>query len=209
MRTLNDYFDKIYCINLDKREDRWNNVKNQFETHNINVQRFSAIDGKTLDFNQHISPGAFGCLMSHLKILKDASEKNYNRILITEDDVEFCDDLNSTFFEYEKQLPNWDILYLGANHALCNTYENNPPIRVTENVYKVEHAYALHAYAVGKSSYQILIDNISKMNEPVDVIISRILKNLNAYLFRPHLAWQSSGYSDIMEELVDYSFLKK
>ena len=38
---------------------------------------------------------------------------------------------------------------------------------------------------------------------------SKIQKNLEVYVFRPHLAWQSEGYSDILETNVDYSFLKK
>jgi GR25 family glycosyltransferase involved in LPS biosynthesis len=208
MKTLNDYFDQIYCINLDKRKDRWKIAKEQFDFHNIEVSRFSAVDGKTLNSNPYISRGAFGCLLSHLNVLKDARENRYKTILITEDDVEFSDNLNVKFFKYEIQLPKWDILYLGANHALCNPYEQNPPIQVNENVYKVNHAYALHAYAVKQSCYDFLIDNISEMNNSVDVIISKIQKHLEVYLFRPHLAWQSSGYSDIMEKDVNYSFLK-
>jgi glycosyl transferase family 25 len=208
MKTLNDYFDKIYCINLDRRKDRWDTVKTQFQKHNIEVLRFNAIDGKNLNPNPYLSPGALGCLMSHLSILKDAYENDFDKILITEDDVEFCDDLNLKFFEYEKKLPKWDILYFGANHALCNPYESNPPIKISENIYKVKHAYALHSYSVNKSCYEKLIECISKMDAPIDVIISRIQKELDVYLFRPHLAWQSSGYSDIMETNVDYSFLK-
>jgi glycosyl transferase family 25 len=208
MKTLNDYFDKIYCINLDRRKDRWNTVKTQFEKHNIEVLRFDAIDGKNLNPNPYLSLGALGCLISHLSILKDAYENNFDKILITEDDVEFCDNLNFKFFQYENQLPKWDILYFGANHALCNSYEPNPPIKISENIYKVEHAYALHCYCVNKSCYKTLIETISRMDSPVDVIISKIQKELNVYVFRPHLAWQSSGYSDIMETNVDYSFLK-
>ena len=29
--TIFDYFDAIYCINLDKRPDRWEWVKKEFE----------------------------------------------------------------------------------------------------------------------------------------------------------------------------------
>ena len=42
---INDYFDKIICINLDKRPDRWREVQSQFKKAGISVQRFSAIDG--------------------------------------------------------------------------------------------------------------------------------------------------------------------
>lgn len=209
MNSLNDYFEKIYCINLAKRSERWESAKKQFLNNNIIAVRYGAIDGNQYDSVNGLKPGELGCLLSHLNILKECQKNNIENVLITEDDVEFCDDFNFKFFEYIKELPKWDILYLGANHGLCNPYENNPPIKLTEHVYKVLHAYSTHAYAVNKSCYQYLIDHISKSTNSLDVMYSKIQKNLEVYVFRPHLAWQSEGYSDILETNVDYSFLKK
>jgi glycosyl transferase, family 25 len=209
MNNLNDYFERIYCINLAKRSERWESVKKQFLNNNITAIRYEAIDGNKYDSVNGLKPGELGCLLSHLNILKECQKNNIENVLITEDDVEFCKDFNFKFFEYIKELPKWDILYLGANHALCNPYESNPPIKVTEHVYRVIHAYSTHAYAVNKSCYQYLIDHISNLTNPLDVMYSKIQKNLEVYIFRPHLAWQSEGYSDILETNVDYSFLKK
>ena len=208
MNNLNDYFERIYCINLAKRSERWESVKKQFLNNNITAIRYEAIDGNKYDSVNGLKPGELGCLLSHLNILKECQKNNIENVLITEDDVEFCKDFNFKFFEYIKELPKWDILYLGANHALCNPYESNPPIKVTEHVYRVIHAYSTHAYAVNKSCYQYLIDHISNLTNPLDVMYSKIQKNLEVYIFRPHLAWQSEGYSDILEKTVDYSFLK-
>lgn len=209
MNTLNDYFERIYCINLAKRSERWESAKKQFLNNNITAIRYEAIDGNQYDSVNGLKPGELGCLLSHLNILKECQKNNIENVLITEDDVQFCEDFNFKFFEYIKELPKWDILYLGANHALCNPYENNPPIKITEHVYRVIHAYSTHAYAVNKSCYQYLIDHISKSTNSLDVMYSQIQKNLEVYIFRPHLAWQSEGYSDILETNVDYSFLKK
>jgi glycosyl transferase family 25 len=208
MKTLNDYFEKIYCINLAKRSERWESAKKQFLNNNITAIRYEAIDGNQYDLVNNLKPGELGCLLSHLNILKECQKNNIENVLITEDDVEFCEDLNEKFFHYQKELPEWDILYLGANHALCNPYESNPPIKVSKHVYRILHAYSTHAYAVNKSCYQYLIDHISSMTNSLDVMYSKIQKELKVYLFRPHLAWQSEGYSDIMEKTVDYSFLK-
>ena len=41
--SLNNYFDNIYCINLDEATERWNHCLTQFEKHNFNAERFSAI----------------------------------------------------------------------------------------------------------------------------------------------------------------------
>ena len=208
MNNLNDYFERIYCINLAKRSERWESVKKQFLNNNITAIRYEAIDGNKYDSVNGLKPGELGCLLSHLNILKECQKNNIENVLITEDDVQFCEDFNFKFFEYIKELPKWDMLYLGANHALCNPYESNPPIKVTEHVYRVIHAYSTHAYAVNKSCYQYLIDHISNLTNPLDVMYSKIQKNLEVYIFRPHLAWQSEGYSDILEKTVDYSFLK-
>lgn len=208
-KTLNDYFKKIYCVNLKRRPERWESAKKEFLNNNLSVERYEAIDGKYTAPINGLKPGEVGCLLSHLNILKKCQEENIDKVLITEDDVQFCDNLNSKFFEYENELPEWDILYFGANHALCNPYEHSPPIKVTNHVYRILHAYSTHAYAVNKSCYQYLIDHISDMTNPLDVMYSRIQRELRVYLFRPHLAWQSNGYSDIMETNVDYSFLKK
>ena len=42
---LNNYFDKIICINLDRRPDRWREAQEQFKKAGITVERFSAVDG--------------------------------------------------------------------------------------------------------------------------------------------------------------------
>ena len=48
MKTLNLYFDKIYCINLDRRDDRWEECIVEFNKHNLIVERYKAFDGKDL-----------------------------------------------------------------------------------------------------------------------------------------------------------------
>ena len=45
MKTLNDFFEKIYCINLNRRMDRYKECVEEFKKINANVERFSAIDG--------------------------------------------------------------------------------------------------------------------------------------------------------------------
>eukprot|EP01137_Pigoraptor_chileana_P031745 Opistho-2@20061 len=43
--TLNTVFDRIYVMNLDRRQDRWQHVLQQTRALDIDVQRFPAIDG--------------------------------------------------------------------------------------------------------------------------------------------------------------------
>jgi hypothetical protein len=58
---VNDYFDKVIVINLDRRTDRMDKLVPQLEKLDIQYKRFSAVDGKKLD----IDPIVAG-LRSHL-----------------------------------------------------------------------------------------------------------------------------------------------
>jgi GR25 family glycosyltransferase involved in LPS biosynthesis len=209
MKTLNDCFEKIYCVNLERRPERWDICKEVFSQYNINVERYEAVDGTKHDRVGKMSHGEVGCLLSHLNILKKCKEDNVSNVLILEDDVEFCSNFDKLFSEYIKEVPEWDILYLGATHALCYPYMNRPPIKVTDHVYKVYNAHATHAYAINSSCYDLLIDFVSKMEGPLDVIYTKLQSYLRTYIFRPHLAWQRSDFSDIAGKHVNYDFLKR
>jgi len=210
MKTLNEYFDWIVCINLDKRLDRWKKVSKIFNDLNLKVERISAVDGTKEPKKYNLKPGELGCLLSHLNVIKIAKKTNKKNILILEDDVEFCQDAVSLFFEYEKELPNWDWLYLGGNHALNNKYMSplNCPIQITDHVYRVREIYSTHSYAIKETIYDDIINIIENANRPLDVAYSNLHPKLETYLLRPSLTWQYNDYSDIMEKTVDYSFLK-
>ena len=75
-----DYFDEIYCINLDRRPQRWEMAQKEFDKLGIldKVKRFSAID----DLG-----GKRGCFESHMKIIHMAKENKLDNVFIFEDDV--------------------------------------------------------------------------------------------------------------------------
>jgi GR25 family glycosyltransferase involved in LPS biosynthesis len=67
-----------------------------------------------------ILPGEIGCLLSHLSILKDAFDSNYNLIWIMEDDIEVMQDPRCMpdLIDELNQLVgknNWDILFTDAD----------------------------------------------------------------------------------------------
>jgi GR25 family glycosyltransferase involved in LPS biosynthesis len=210
MKTLNSYFDKIYCINLDRRTDRWEECLIEFEKHSIDVERFSAIDGKDLKLLSGLNSGQVGAIYSHIGVIQKSKESNLDNVLILEDDVEFHDNVNQMFFDYIENVPSdWDIIFFGGNHSENNIWMTEPLIPVTEHVYKIIRSYANHCYAVKNTVYDKLIEALSRKDKPNDVLVSNIQKELNCYLFRPHLAWQRPSYSDLQEEFTEYLFLKK
>jgi len=129
---LNEFFDHIYCVNLDRRTDRWDFVSNQFDRLGITVERISATDGNVCHFDQiptvdHTKKRWFdltdtamtsneaAILMTHVRILWDAAAKGYKNILIFEDDVVIRDDYEEEFDKAISELPeDWDLFYLGT-----------------------------------------------------------------------------------------------
>lgn len=210
MKNLNDYFEKIYCVNLDKRTDRWDECEKEFEKHGLNIERFSAVDGSTVEIvNSSLNDGQTGCALSHLEILEISKCKGYNNCLILEDDVQFDDELNKILPNIMNQVPDdWDILYFGGNHSANNIWNPQSKLKkVTENIFRVTNCYTTHSYAVKKTVYDKIISSFDG-TVPIDVCLSEVQKNTNSYIIRPHLAWQRPSFSDVQGKFETYDFLK-
>ena len=110
-----DFFDKIFCINLDNRKDRWEKCLGKFALLGIEgkVERFSAL---TLSHLTDIAPktrGRAGCALSHATILRKASELKLNNYLVLEDDFDLCyspdECLRSLQLSQEELPKEWNI----------------------------------------------------------------------------------------------------
>ena len=205
---INEYFDKVYCINLDRRPDRWTAVNRRLKKIGIEAYRFSAIDGESLtrEDNQTVeknkdkkesdaitSTGAMGCLLSHLEVLKNAKANNYKRILIFEDDVHMSND-------FEKKISDssnieWKLLYLGASQFDWDG------IDASTKFYHSKNTYGTFAYAVDVSLYDELIKACSKKEKPVDSVLCEIQKKYygSCYTFFPNIVVADIEDSDIRE----------
>ena len=216
---INDYFDKIYCINLDRRTDRWEDIcLPQFKKLGLEVERFSAVDGLTLDLphGHRYNCELAGC-HSHLNALQKAKDDGVDKLLLLEDDVVFIENVNERFNEVINNVPtNWEYLFFGGNHIEGFS-------GVAPGVVKINRSYAIHACGIKKESYDVMIRHLKiKINmvmkdltiyhQPsvaADYFLGDLHRSLNTYCFLPHLAWQASGHSDINDEYTDYSFLKR
>jgi len=203
-----NYFDKIFCINLDSRLDRWESAKTQFDKHNLDVERISAIKGSdlNLDWPPEIKEGAVGCSLSHLFTMKMAKQMNLSNYLVLEDDIEFDENFNEKFSNiYENEVPfDWDMLYLGGQH-----FHGMNLTQVSEHVFKCEYTLAAHSVAFKYKIYDRFINSLIDITKPCDVHYAESHKEINAYVIIPHLTWQRNSYSDIEKTNVDYTFLKQ
>ena len=73
---LDKYFDKIYCINLDRRKDRWEETENELSKWGLldQVERYPAVDGVSLVNPYSINNGELGLIETHLSIIKDSKK---------------------------------------------------------------------------------------------------------------------------------------
>lgn len=115
-----DKISKIYFINLDRRPDRYEHFLKQCHDNNIQfnkIQRYKALDGNSYEFNnkekgmfkevdyrtQDFSKRIMGNQLSHYYILKEMVDKNYDYIIVFQDDIQLRNDFKK---ELEKVMDN-------------------------------------------------------------------------------------------------------
>jgi len=209
---INDFFQESYCINLDRRKDRWESCSAQFAKNNIEVKRISAIDGREFfkspssGTRRNASAHANAALnLNHTMLIQECKAKKIKSILIFEDDVLFVDNFERQFFELSKKVPeDWDILYLGG-------YHEGGLDKICDRVYKCKWTLCMHAIGIHSRMFDEIIKKYQSFMEtkPADHIIADMHSKCNAYTFYPFLATQASGYSDINFKKVDNSKLIK
>lgn len=68
-----------FVVNLERRPDRLSHIKNEMNYIGWDYEIFNAIDT-----NNHK-----GCSLSHIEILKIAKKREYNSVMVIEDDCIF------------------------------------------------------------------------------------------------------------------------
>lgn len=194
-KTLNETVDKIYCINLDRRQDRWQETTELFKRMSIEATRVSAIDMPE-------DPGR-GLRETIIGIFRDAIQEGHERILIFEDDVEMEPDyFYEGFWSCWNSLPeDWDMFYFSAMHQYW-------PIHINENLFKLKWSTAAHAIIFRKQAFETILAELEQGTVISDVIYARLQHRLNAYCCIEPIAWQRKGFSDIEGKEKWYAYLK-
>lgn len=208
--NINEYFDKIYCLNLEKRKDRWVKVSDQFNRFSINVERFNAIDGQLIsddEFNSVNPDGisgedasssgiienknAMACLLSHINIIKDAKKNGYKKILIFEDDVLLSSDFTSRISKISEF--NWKLIYLGASQF------NWSNIKIKNGYYLSKNTLGTFAYAIDSSIYDMIIEVLDTKRKSVDNLLTEIQREIYGYCYTlyPNIVISDVNNSDI------------
>ena len=112
-------FPPTLVINLADRPEKWKQTQDSFAHFPVKLERLDAV---------RASPGWKGCTASHFKAINLAKERNYDWVLILEDDAQLAPDGYAQFVELLPTLharrDEWDI-FLGGATMVENVQQKN------------------------------------------------------------------------------------
>jgi glycosyl transferase family 25 len=190
---LNDYFDRVVVINLDRRTDRMAQFESQTKDLGIDFVRYSAVDAQAFGIS-----GAKACAASHRQVLADAVADGVERLFIFEDDAGFDADFNAKFDDFIGKLPDdWQMLYLGSwPYSIIDVG--------IEGIRKTQGNILTHAYGAKREIFQDLIDASHDAVNPIDVAYGLLHQHVTTYMAHPSIVIQTPGFSDIRNHEVSY-----
>lgn len=137
---LNNFFDKIYVITLQRAADRHQHIEQELK--GLQYVLFYGKDKNTFDvgtlqqegvyndamarrhhrFGKSMPPGMIGCSWSHRLVYEDVIKNSYKRALVLEDDILIDKRLISLLPQILTELPpDWELVYFGY------AYNEKPP----------------------------------------------------------------------------------
>lgn len=190
---VNEYFDRVVVINLDRRTDRMEKLGAQLDELGIQYERFSAVDAKELEVEGYIAG-----TMSHVAVWKKYKGQ---KVLVLEDDALFCEDFNEKFDEVIKTLPqDWDIFYLGVllppRTGRVDSI-NNP------HWFKQVMSTGAQAYCLRPEKMDYFIRKIDGYEWYIDIGLRLENVDSHCYVTQPNLVTQFPSYSDLREQEVN------
>jgi len=197
----NKIFSKILYINLDRRQDRKQNVLEQLDKAKIKspeyeVERIPGVDSKTLDFNNlsrqlftekaidsavnkkgmyvTMTTGAIGCALAHRNAYLSVLNSDTDKTLILEDDITIDEDFLNKLNSYKNEIPDFDILWLGY-HGKSNRKQINDICDIPG-----DKLYGLFGYIINKKAAKKLL-TIFPLTSQIDTEIPKIFPDLKVY----------------------------
>lgn len=164
-----------FCINLDRRPDRWSKVEREFSNLAWPVNRVSAVETPKELVTRLKSPAA-GCLESHRKVWRMVSGLESDVAAVFEDDVVFPSDFGKVFPEAFSELPeDWKVWHL---HSFGIKQMRNFKINGKHITKLNSHGWGSHGYLVRRHFAETLLSTSTKMaNKPVDMLLTLGIKS--------------------------------
>lgn len=213
MGVVNEFVDKVYLINLDRREDMLAHASEQCAKIGVEFERISATDGRAINPDEvktypgfdpkYWNVGALGLVRTTRRIIEDAIEKKYNKIMILEDDVIFGDSFLEDFLQLKKIPLDWHFFNFGVQNAIA-------PQKVSGTFGRTIFGFCLHCYMVHEPIFEFYLHYLKKEEKQLDFITAEDFQPMGtSYSFLRNNAFQKEKYSDINNEVANRDFLLK
>lgn len=221
-------------VNLDSRHDRLTHMNEQLLKAGIDAVRHRGIlpnevnDPRT-DVMRNRTPGAIGCHMSQVGIMKKALELGKSA-LVMEDDLIFCSDIQERLEYISNWSENheWDVIWLGAAFHIPGFWHKlgksgMPPdcsaklgrdCEVTDDprMIRTYGAFDTFAYIVNYKSIQKILDLFDQhlhTSIGIDWLFIKLQPQLKCFSFVPGCVKQMDNESNIGTGMTIWSgFLK-
>ena len=214
--TINDYFDKIFILNLKRRPDRKAKMIEKINKVGItNYEFVEAVDGleePVISIYRHKSrfngffevPGALGILLSMLKIIMISKNRNYNKILVLEDDAIFHKRFNDIFTAKQSSIPDWKLLYFGTSMHNWRLKERNRRINSMGFFNSEGEITGCFGLGIHSSIFDELIFLIKNTNKALDTGPMKIINakyQKQVVIFNPYLIICETDDSNLRESV--------
>jgi len=146
--------------------------------------------------------GAMGCLLSHKKIIQDAIDNKYKKILILQDDIYFHNQFEKILNDLEPTIKSGTMVHLGAtefNEFVKYSKWPDPSWGYERVRYSTtEETCGLFAVIVGEEMFEPVMRLISFNFFPADTCFSLVAFNLffhSSWVAYPNLIISDLAYS--------------
>jgi len=204
---------RVVVINMDKNRERMENIQRHWDQSDFNMEleRFPAVVGANLDPIEHVTPealaeltqtetrgyrtkhhqltpGAIGCYLSHVSILKQMRPGDIYFIL--EDDALFPPNIQFRINTLLRKSPrNWDMILLGHNRYKSKGRRGDFD--------EVHSFWGLCGYLINyKGAQKFLEESGSKIDCQIDSLMSWMSASgkLNTWALRKPIVFTNPNY---------------
>jgi len=198
-------FERVYCVNLDRRPDRWRIFCEGLpkDWPFPQPERFAAVDGHLVRPPSwwKAGRGAWGCYRSHALLIERCLNEGVGSVLLLEDDALFPDGFSERVLAWLRHVPaDWEVLYLGGQHLRAAI---NPPLKVGPELWQPYNVNRTHAWALNGSGLQAVYSHLHRIDwhhaNHIDHHLGRLCQRRENRVYCPP-AWlvgQAAGKSNI------------
>jgi len=200
----------VYYINLDRSQDRLENMLKQEKKTKLVFKRITAIDGKELSHQDKkeqctafaryfCTPSIIGCFLSHRKAWQEIAKSGAPGVVLEDDCVlrkDFSERVREILDEINVKEPDWDFIYFGSfSLGMAHIFKDvKTKLRYKSKTYHVpKQPLGFHCYMISPNGANKMINVFKKVEYHVDLVFLLRNANFNVYASKQKLGYQPTN----------------